>query len=80
MEFFQLSLIIVCCCIICLHLLTIDAISYSEIILKMPYKRDFTLKKGCRLMTPLDGFCVDAVLLLSLTLQCDFIHHLAELV
>ena len=46
----------------------------------MPYKRDFALKKGCRLMTPLDGFCVDAVLLLSLTLQCDFIHHLAELV
>ena len=31
-------------------------------------------------MTPLDGFCVDAVLLFSLTLQCDFIHHLAELV
>ena len=31
-------------------------------------------------MTPLDGFCVDAVLLLSLTLQCDFIYHLAELV
>ena len=46
----------------------------------MPYKRDFTLKKGYQLMAPLDGFCVDAVLLLDLTLQCDFIHHLAELV
>ena len=38
------------------------------------------LKKGCLLMTPLDGFCIDAVLLLDLTLQSDFIHHLAELV
>lgn len=46
----------------------------------MPYKRNFALKKGCQLMTPLDGFFVDAVLLFSLTLQCDFIHHLAELV
>lgn len=46
----------------------------------MPCKRDFALKKGCQQMTPLDGFCVDAVLLFSLTLQCDFIHHLAELV
>ena len=80
MEFFQISLIIACCCIICLHLLTIDAISYSKIILKMPCKRDFALKKGCQQMTPLDGFCVDAVLLLSLTLQCDFIHDLAKLV
>ena len=46
----------------------------------MPCKRDFALKKGCQQMAPLDGFCVDAVLLLSLTLQCDFIHHFAELV
>ena len=46
----------------------------------MPWKGLFILKKGCQLMTPLDGFCVDAVLLFSLTLQCDFIHHLAELV
>ena len=36
--------------------------------------------RGISYPTPLDGFCVDAVLLLSLTLQCDFIHHLAELV
>ena len=80
MEFFQLSLIIAYCCIICLHLLTIDAISYSKIILKMPWKGLFIQKKGCQLMTPLDGFCVDAVLLFSLTLQCDFVHYLAELV
>ena len=46
----------------------------------MPCKRNFALKKGCQLMTPLDGFFVDLVLLFSLTLQCNFIHHLTELV
>lgn len=42
MELFQLSLIIAYCCIICLHLLTIDAISYSKIAIE----RAFYTEKG----------------------------------